>query len=63
MREARVSDETLREGPEGGGDYPIVEADRAEEEMAPVGTLFFMVIFLLLMIGLWATVFWLLLSR
>lgn len=58
-----MSDETLVNRLNEDGGYPIVEADEAEEEMAPVGTLFFMVIFLLLMVGLWATVYWLLLSR
>lgn len=33
------------------------------EEEAPIGTLFFMMIFLLLMVALWGSVYWLLLER
>lgn len=49
---------------------PAVDAgdtasDRAatEEEPAPTGTLFFMLLFLLVMVGLWLTAYWLLLER
>jgi hypothetical protein len=42
---------------------PLVEPQEDEHEEAPTGTLFFMMLFLLLMVGLWATVYWMLLSR
>lgn len=29
----------------------------------PIGTLFFMIVFILLLVGLWGTVFWMLLNR
>jgi hypothetical protein len=34
-----------------------------EEEEAPVGTVFFMILFLLVMVGLWITVYLMLLER
>lgn len=52
---------TLRgEAPESTPELPLAEE---HEEETPTGTLFFMMLFLLLMVGLWATVYWLLLSR
>jgi hypothetical protein len=47
----------------GAEDGPAENIAWVEEEEAPTGTLFFMVIFLLLMVGLWATVYWMLLNR
>jgi len=44
--------------PERSGSIREVDA-----EAAPVGTLFFMILLLLLMVGLWVTVYWMLLSR
>lgn len=49
-------------------DLDVAVADRAiaevgEEEPALVGTLFFMILFLLVMVGLWVTVYWMLLER
>lgn len=37
--------------------------EEEEEEDAPVGTLFFMMIFLLVLVGLWSMMYWLLLNR
>lgn len=45
------------------GVAPEQALEEEHEEVAPTGTLFFMMLFLLLMVGLWATVYWLLLSR
>lgn len=42
---------------------PIGEELGAEAEDAPIGTLFFMVIFLILMVALWGTTYWMLLKR
>lgn len=44
-------------------DASPVLADDGAEDQAPVGTLFFMTIFLLVMIGLWVTVYLMLLNR
>lgn len=33
------------------------------EDPEPTGTLFFMILFLLIMVGLWVTVYWMLLER
>jgi hypothetical protein len=34
-----------------------------EEEPAPVGTLFLMMLFLAAIVGLWGTIYWMLLTR
>jgi hypothetical protein len=34
-----------------------------EEEPAPVGTLFLMILFLAAIVGLWGTIYWMLLTR
>jgi len=44
--------------PEAGAGHP-----EGEQEEAPVGTLLFMVAFLLVMAGLWLAVFWMLIER
>lgn len=38
-----------------GGDDP--------DERAPVGTLFFLVVYLMVLVGMWATMYWLLVTR
>lgn len=52
-------------GPDPGGEDVAIEgaAVAVEEEPVPVGTLFFMILFLLIMVGLWAAVYWMLLER
>jgi hypothetical protein len=60
-----MSDEAWKESVEdwdGEGASPVL-TDEDDEEHAPVGTLFFMTIFLLVMVGLWVTVYLMLLSR
>lgn len=42
---------------------PGEDGAQVEKEEAPTGTLFFMMIFLLIMVGLWATVYLMLLDR
>lgn len=57
-----MSKETLEIGTSPGVVPELVTEEEHEEE-APVGTLFFMMIFLLLMVALWGTVYWMLLER
>lgn len=42
---------------------PESSIEEEHEEETPTGTLFFMMLFLFLMVGLWVTVYWMLLSR
>jgi|GEM_PF-6189251 len=44
-------------------DAELGGVEDTEEEAPPSGTLFFMMILLFLMVGLWVTVYWMLLSR
>jgi hypothetical protein len=48
-----------------GGTQAVPAADAAnhEEEPAPVGTLFLMMLFLAAIAGLWGTLYWMLLTR
>lgn len=57
-----MSNETLDVGtPRGVMAEPVVEEEHEEE--APVGTLFFMMVFLFLLVALWGTAYWMLLKR
>jgi hypothetical protein len=56
----RVTEPTLRREKDGVAD-PLPASH--EEEPAPVGTLFLMILFLAAIVGLWGTVYWMLLSR
>ncbi len=44
-------------------DPDVVAEEVTDEAPAPIGTLFFMILFLLAMVGLWVTVYWMLLER
>jgi hypothetical protein len=58
-------DQTTREPPLQERDTGAAEALPTvhEEEPAPVGTLFLMMLFLAAIVGLWGTLYWMLLSR
>jgi|GEM_PF-2639173 len=56
-----MSKKTLELGTPPGA-VPELARDGHEEE-APTGTLFFMMIILLLMVALWGSVYWVLLER
>jgi hypothetical protein len=43
-------------------DRPETEGSRAEER-GPAGTLFVLLLYLMALVGMWATLYWLLLSR
>lgn len=47
-----------------GGDDAGTRADaRRPEEKAPIGTLFVLTIYLMVLAGMWGTMYWLLVSR
>lgn len=60
-----MSSEILDVGtPRGVIPEPLTEEEHEEHEHeAPIGTLFFMMVFLFLMVALWGTAYWMLLKR
>lgn len=55
-----MTDEEARAGSDGGGN--VAGTDGAEER-TPMGTLFVLMVYLMVLAGMWGTMYWLLVSR
>ena len=47
----------------GGGDAAAPETGREPVETRPLGTLFFLMIYVMVLAGMWVTMYWLMVTR
>ena len=50
-------------GPSSPGQEPASEGQELEEIPEPVGTLFLLMIYVIVLAGMWGTMYWILISR